>query len=90
MRKTGHQPDISQGKTIDALQLAIDQTYHHLVEIAKADWKRLFAGQDPADECVTVRVSDDEIADELAGVPRAAFIPIPAKKRRARLRWRRV
>jgi hypothetical protein len=65
---------LSRCRTIESLHQALDQTYRYLVETAKADWQRLFAGQDPTDDSVSVRVSKDEIAQELAGTPRAGLI----------------
>jgi len=60
-------------RTIDALQKALDQTYRRLIETARTDWKLLFAGREPADGSVSVRISDDELAEELGGIPHAGF-----------------
>lgn len=79
MPKTSGLTDISQCRTIDALQNALDEAYRRLVETAKADWNRLFAGQDPGDDSVTVRVSKDQIPEELAGLPRTGFVPVYRK-----------
>jgi len=67
--------DNSQGRTIEALHQAMDEVYRRLVEAAKADWNRLFAGQDPGDGFITAQISKDQIPEELAGIPRAGFTP---------------
>jgi hypothetical protein len=45
---------------IEGLQCAIDQNYHRLFEAAKAQWERNFAGNDPSDACVRIRVTTIE------------------------------
>jgi hypothetical protein len=75
MSKASDETKISQCKTIEALQNALDQTYRQLLEAAKADWQLLFAGSDPTDSCVSVRISKQAVAEELAGLPRAGFTP---------------
>lgn len=71
---------ISHCKSIESLQRALDQTYHYLLAAAKADWQRLFADKDPSDSCVTVRISAEDMVDELAGIPRAGVVPIRPPK----------
>jgi hypothetical protein len=65
---------IGQSRTIESLHKALDQTYRHLLETAKTDWQRLFAGSDPGDDSVSVRISKEQIAEELAGTPTAALL----------------
>ncbi len=72
--------EVSHGRTIDAFHKALDQTYRHLLEAAKSDWKRLFRSDDGSDGCVSVRVSTEQIAHELAGIPRASGLPIKQSK----------
>jgi hypothetical protein len=81
---------ISHSRTIEALHKALDETYRQLLESAKSDWQRLFAGLDPSDASVTVRISEDELAEELAGIPRAGFLSLrkPAINRKVRRRSR--
>jgi hypothetical protein len=74
MSETSAPAAISHCRSIESLQKALDQTYRYLLETAKADWQRLFAGQEPSDDSVSVRISKEEIAEELAGMPRAARI----------------
>jgi hypothetical protein len=79
---------ISHGTTIKAFQRALDQAYRQLLESAKADWQLLFAGTDPSDACVRVRVSKQETADELAGMPRAGFLQVRKNLREDKFRPR--
>ena len=73
MSKTSVRTQIGQRRTIESLHKALDQTYQQLVEAAKADWERLFIVDEASDTCVTVRLSKEQIADELAGIPRVWF-----------------
>ena len=86
MRKAMRPGEISPSKTVEALQKALDQTYRQLLETAKADWQHLFAGPDPADPFVTVRISEADMAQELAGIPRADFVPARTRKLNGRMR----
>ena len=80
MSKNPVRADISRCWTVKSLQQTLDQTYRRLREAAKADWNQLFAGQDPSDEAVTVHISKDQMAQELAGMPRAGFlVPVRPK-----------
>ena len=76
MSKAPGLSEISHWHTLESLHKALDQTYQHMLEVARADWQKLFAGHDAADTCISVRISMDEFADELAGQPRAGFIPL--------------
>jgi hypothetical protein len=80
--------EISQCRTVEALQKALDHAYRQILETAKADWQQLFAGPDPSDASVAVRVSKTEIAEELAGIPRAGFIPVQSKPANGKVRRR--
>jgi len=52
---------------IEGLQCAIDQNYRRLLESAKAQWERNFAGNDPSDACVRIRVTTIEEAQTMPG-----------------------
>ena len=72
------QPGSSQSthcRTIEFFQTALDQTYHNFLEAAKAEWQQLFADNETSDAYVSVHISREEMTNELAGVPRAGFIP---------------
>jgi hypothetical protein len=43
-------------ETIEGLRHVLDRNYRRLLETARADWERFFAGKDPSDACVSVRV----------------------------------
>ena len=80
MSKTPDVRPISQSRSTESLHKALDQLYHNLLEAAKSDWQQLFADADPSDACVTVRISKEQIADELAGIPRAGVASIRRAK----------
>jgi hypothetical protein len=44
-------------RLIDGLRKAIDMNYSRLLGTATQQWERNFAGKDPSDACVSVRVS---------------------------------
>jgi hypothetical protein len=44
-------------ETLERLKRAIEISYRRLIESARENWERRFAGQDPADGCVSVRIS---------------------------------
>lgn len=67
---------IGSSGPIETLHHALDQTYRRLIEAAKADWNRLFTDPDPNADCVSVKISKDRIAEELAGIPQTRFIPV--------------
>ena len=59
---TGFQNDdlgkrIPNHDAIDALRQALDLGYARFREAAKNEWERNFAGKDPSDACVSVRIS---------------------------------
>ncbi len=41
----------------EGLRHALDKNFRRLLESAKKDWERLFAGKDPSDACVNVRIT---------------------------------
>jgi hypothetical protein len=88
MSKVPGLTEISRRRSIGSLQQALDQAYRQLLQAAKADWLRLFASHDPSDEMVSVRISTKEIAEELAGIPRAGFVPARKKPASGKIRRR--
>ena len=50
------QSKVENAEIIAGLRQALDSSYRRLLETARADWEHLF-GKDPADACVTVRVT---------------------------------
>ena len=88
MSKAPGEVRISQCRSIEALQKGLDQTYRRLVETAKADWQLLFAGPDPDDACVRVRISNQAMAEELAGMPCVDLAPNQIKATQAKVQPR--
>lgn len=52
---------VTKIELIEGLQAGIDRKYRRLPEAARADWEHRFAGIDPSDTCVSVRVAGEEI-----------------------------
>ena len=44
---------------INGLQQTLHANYGRLLEAAKTEWESKFAGNDPSDACVTVRITTD-------------------------------
>jgi hypothetical protein len=56
----------------EGLQRAIDNNYRRMREIARREWESRFAGDDPSDACVTVRLSPAAIKSPT--LPCAGFL----------------
>jgi hypothetical protein len=54
-------------ETIEELQRAIDYSYRRLIESARREWERNFAGNDPSDACVRIRVTTIEETQTMPG-----------------------
>jgi hypothetical protein len=52
--------DADNRRLIDGLRQALDMNYSRLFEPAKKEWERNFAGKDPSDACVSVRISSGD------------------------------
>jgi hypothetical protein len=52
--------DAENRRLIDALGQALDSNYSRLLETAKHHWERNYAGKDPSDACVSVRVTSGD------------------------------
>src|SRR5712691_1099611 len=72
---------------IEGLRHALDRNYRRLLKTARADWERLFAGKDPSDACVSVRVTVGDSEPQTRSVRGSGFLkarkPSPAKQRRS-------
>jgi len=62
---------ITESRTIESLQKALDRTYRQMLKAAQEDWQLLFGGYDPADNCVTVRTKQSDSNDELSAAARS-------------------
>jgi hypothetical protein len=49
--------DTDNRRLINGLRTALDMNYSRLLGTAAKEWERNFAGKDPSDACVSVRVS---------------------------------
>jgi hypothetical protein len=64
-------------EAVEGLRHALDKNFRRLLESARKDWERLFAGkEDPSDACVSVRVSKAP-EEKALSKPRAGFLPAP-------------
>ena len=52
-------------KLAQAMLQAVEKKYGRLIRAARKEWERKFAGSDPSDACVTVRIGVGE-SHELA------------------------
>ena len=58
---------ISNRHMIEALRKALEKNYSRILQAAGTEWERRFAGKDPSDACVTVRIAPGDRS--LANVP---------------------
>jgi hypothetical protein len=47
-------------KVAQAMLRTVERNYGRLIAEARKEWERRFAGRDPSDACVTVRVSSTD------------------------------
>jgi len=59
------QPVIDTRRLIQGLRQALDMNHARLLATAQTRWEQNFAGKDPSDACVTVRISSGK---PLAGI----------------------
>jgi hypothetical protein len=52
--------DAENRRLIDALRQALDLNYSRLLETAQQQWEHNFAGKNPSDACVSVRVTSGD------------------------------
>jgi|GEM_PF-1469133 len=52
--------DDDDRRLIDGLRQGLEINYSRLLETAKRQWENNFAGKDPSDACVSVRVSSGD------------------------------
>lgn len=65
--------DADNRRLIDGLRQALDVNYVQLLETTNREWERDFAGKDPSDACVSVRVSSGDSQKKLS-LPCAGFL----------------
>lgn len=64
---------------ISGLRQALDLNHNRMLTVAKREWERRYAGKDPSDACVTVRISSAE--PKKSALPSAGIL----KKKKRRL-----
>lgn len=42
---------------VEGLQRALEKNYGRILRVAGKEWERRFAGKDPSDACVNIRIS---------------------------------
>ena len=57
------------GKLASTLRHTLDRKYQGLFRSAQAGWERYFAGSDPSDSCVTIRISAGAGRDQRDSFP---------------------
>jgi hypothetical protein len=67
VEQTSALPDsiINSHRLITGLKHALDVNYSRVLTTARSQWEQNFAGKDPSDSCVSVRISSGK---PLAGV----------------------
>lgn len=57
---TGLQIHDAANRRLIGFRQALDMNYARMLETAKQEWERHFAGNDPSDACVSVRVTSGD------------------------------
>ena len=70
---------------IQGLQQTLHANQSRLLGAAKKEWESRFAGNDPSDACVSVRITTDAPAPRQ--VPCAGFLPKPKALSLSGSRW---
>ena len=68
------QTELAKVEVVAGLRHALDLQYRRLCEAARSDWERLFGSKDPADACVTVRVSAEAMAIQSSAIRGSGFL----------------
>ena len=70
------QKEMIKLEVVEGLRRALDKNFRRLLDSAKKDWERLFAGKDPSDACVSVRITSGE--NKRSALPCGGFLQRPA------------
>jgi hypothetical protein len=73
---------------IEGLQRAIDNSYRRLREKARHEWESRFAGNDPSDACVSVRIDSITAETPAKALPCAGYLSKPLQPRNGQTRLR--
>ena len=85
---TAIQDHMIKYELVEGLQHAIGYRYRRLFESAKQEWERRFAGKDPSDACVSVRIDSITAETPAKALPCAGYLPQPLQPRNAQTRLR--
>jgi hypothetical protein len=55
-----HTDDVDNRRLIAGFRQALNITYARLLETVRQEWEHNFAGKDPSDACVSVRVTSGD------------------------------
>ena len=71
-----HRTRIGHREMVAGLHNVLENKYSRILRVAGAEWERRFAGKDPSDACVSVRISvwDRALSGFVASRPR----PLPS------------
>jgi hypothetical protein len=67
---------IESRRLIAGLRHALDLNYARVLDAARREWERSFAGTDPSDACVSVRITSGE--SKKSTLPCGGFLQRPA------------
>ncbi len=67
---------IDSRRLIAGLRHALDMNYARVLDAARREWERNFAGKDPSDACVSVRITSGESKKSV--LPCGGFLQRPA------------
>ena len=85
---TAIQDQMIKYELVEGLQCSIDNSYRRLFESAKQEWERRFAGKDPSDACVSVRIDSITAETPAKAQPCAGYLPKPLRPCNGRTRPR--
>jgi hypothetical protein len=85
---TAIQDHMIKFELVEGLQRAIDYSYRRLFESAKQEWERRFAGKDPSDACVSVRIESFTAETSAKAPARADYLPKRLRPRNRQMRLR--
>jgi hypothetical protein len=85
---TAIQDHMIKYELVEGLQHAIDYSYRRLFESAKQEWERRFAGNDPSDASVSIRIDSFAAETPAKAPPRAGYPPKRMRPRNRQMRLR--
>jgi hypothetical protein len=77
MEQTPFQRELARAEVLAGLRHALDIRYRKICQTARADWERLFAGSDPSDARVSVRLTVERL--ETRAIRGCGFLKSPSQ-----------